>query len=113
MSLQTLDSWALRCGPLIYCLEACDQPTLDLDLVAVDSAEAPQPETLAALPGLTALSLAAWEIEPLDKSLASGMYHPKQIERRAQPLSKRLLAIPYFAWANRAPGAMRVWMKAG
>jgi DUF1680 family protein len=29
----------------------------------------------------------------------------------AQPAD--LLAIPYYAWANRAPGPMQVWLRRG
>ena len=38
------------------------------------------------------------------------LYRPAVSERAASRRPVALTAIPYYAWANREPGAMRVWI---
>ncbi|MCX6926831.1 MAG: glycoside hydrolase family 127 protein, partial [Verrucomicrobia bacterium] len=80
---------ALMRGPIIYCLEAADQPEVNLSHLVLP----PKPEFQAEhcrelLGGLTVLK---------GKGLADG--------QRAITVT----AIPYYAWANREEGAMMVW----
>jgi DUF1680 family protein len=37
--------------------------------------------------------------------------HPR--EEDTQSRTTRVSAVPYYAWANREPGAMRVWLRNG
>ncbi|MFI5016067.1 MAG: glycoside hydrolase family 127 protein [Hyphomicrobiales bacterium] len=102
---------ALERGPLVYCFEACDQATgTDLDDVAVDPDPAglEEVEMPGSLGGIVALRCRGvrrdapavpWPYRP---AAASGETQAEQ--------SLSLLAIPYFAWANRERGAMRVWV---
>ncbi|MGP4050523.1 glycoside hydrolase family 127 protein [Streptomyces sp. 2A115] len=85
---------AIEYGPLVYCLEEPDHPELpgrfdDLELDAADpslTAE-PRPELLG---GTTVVT-------------ARGRHRPD-----GSPVT--LTAVPYHLWANRADGAMRVWI---
>jgi uncharacterized protein len=94
---------AIQRGPLVYCLEACDQT----------------------LP-LSALFLAPGAVlkTEIDRSLFGGMIVIKGLAQRISPIDweRRLYqpaptcpevpvrAIPYYAWDNRAPGSMQVWL---
>jgi DUF1680 family protein len=96
---------AIERGPLVYCLEESDNAGV-LD-VALDTRQALattwQPELLG---GVTTI-----EAQGVRNELPLGLYQPHDApEPPAQPVS--LTAVPYFAWANRAPGAMRVWIPA-
>ncbi len=96
---------ALSRGPLIYCLEEADNGK-DLDTFVVsDQAEfAPvtDPNVLDGLPAV--------EGPALHESVCSTALY-----QSAPPTTEpaRILAIPYFAWANRAPGEMQVWLRRG
>ena len=39
----------------------------------------------------------------------AGLYRPRANASRAA----RLMAVPYYAWANREPGEMIVWIREG
>jgi len=94
---------ALQRGPVVYCLEQCDQP------VPLGRLFLPPDATLKAvfeprlLGGVTVL-----------RGLAGVTPELKWEQRLYQPLPAaqrvEFTAIPYHAWDNRAPGAMRVWL---
>jgi uncharacterized protein len=103
---------ALERGPIVYCVEQQDLPPgTDLADVALDAAVDPvDGNPVAQLDGLPGVSLAGvlrgtdgWsrrEYRGL-RELSPGSTTPA-----------RLVAVPYFAWANRDQGAMRVWIPA-
>ena len=103
-------SLALERGPLVYCLEQGDQPAgVDLLDVQVDPAAQPAAVKLPDLPGVVALSAAGYHLDAA--ALAETLYRPAG----AAPLPREALtltAVPYYAWANRGAGAMRVWLPA-
>ena len=80
---------AIERGPLVYCLEAADLPAggelEEVRLPALDVADADRPDLAASVVGVR---------------LSGAM--PGAID-----------AVPYFAWANRRQGAMRVWIPTG
>ena len=83
------DCAAIERGPLVYCLEQTDQPAG----AAVDAARIEEKTMLSQnQPGLLG------GITTID---ASGRV-------AGQPVT--LTAVPYFTWANRGAGAMRVWI---
>jgi len=99
---------AITRGPLVYCLEAVDNPGIDVWDVVV----APETEWLAEfrpdlLNGVVTLTA---EADVIDRSGWEGaLYRPA-----AGPLNEgpaRVTAIPYYAWANREAGPMTVWMR--
>jgi hypothetical protein len=106
---------ALRRGPLVYCLEGVDHPGVDLRDVALPAGtrlEARRESGL--LGGVVVVRGEAVETPPVAwdahlyaaaEALAAGVAP----ERRRVPL----VVVPYYAWANRAPGQMQVWLRGG
>jgi DUF1680 family protein len=102
-------SLAIERGPLVYCLEGVDQePGLDLLDVRIAleaSMEAVRREDL--LDGVvvvqaqgTVVDVGPWQDELYRQAPAESLPQ-REVE---------LTAIPYYAWANRGPGTMRVWI---
>lgn len=98
---------AVMRGPILYCLESSDLPDeADLSNVLVPSDIELQPVAAEDLPfGIQALEgeglyrrEAAWGTE---------LYRPLDT-LPLEPIPLRL--IPYFAWANRGPAEMSVWL---
>jgi DUF1680 family protein len=95
---------ALQRGPLVYCVEACDTP-------AVRELLLPRRAALRArwdarrLGGVMVIEGAARAVEP---AAWKGRLYRRAQERRTQ--RTKLTAVPYFAWDNRKPGAMAVWL---
>lgn len=106
---------AIERGPLVYCLEEVDQPAgTMLDQLELPPSVQPfavdRPDVGTGIVGLSVPGLqhkverVAWPYRdaPLDD------------EQRQEPATSAepvdLAAIPYFAWANRAAGTMRVWL---
>ena len=101
---------AIRSGPLVYCLEQTDQPA-GTDLFNVELE-----------PSVPLRS--SWRPDLLDGVMAvhaSGVVVDNgpwqgRLYRRVEPAngeprpSVDLTAVPYYAWANRGPNAMRVWL---
>jgi uncharacterized protein len=78
-------------GPLVYCVEASDQPDVNLtNLVLPSAAEMTAKHHADLLGGVTTLT---------GEALADGK----------NPIT--LTAIPYYAWQNRKKGAMTVWIQ--
>lgn len=106
----TRGSVALRRGPLVYCLEQADQPAdVDLQDVAISPntqmAASWQPDLLN---GVMTVQLegVAYDTSSWDGTLYRALDSLTPPQGRAVPLT----AIPYYAWANRGPGVMRVWI---
>lgn len=98
---------ALRRGPVYYCLEEADLPDgVRLEDVVIPArptaTDGGTDEELGGVPVLTIDGAGAHSTE-------SDLY-PQDLDEA--PLSDvgTVRAIPYFRWANRTPGAMRVWM---
>ena len=100
---------AIERGPLVYCLEQADQPTacvadLEIDTTAPLTADW-VPDLLGGVAVIrgsgAALDTSAWN---------ELLYRP--LRTNSAPARRRVdvMAIPYYAWANREPGAMRVWI---
>ena len=103
---------ALMKGPLLYCLEQVDNPGLDLrDVFLPDKATFSvrfRPELLG---GVAALGAQAEAIEP-DCGWNNHLYrttHPHVDNLQVQ--TTEITAIPYYGWANREAGAMRIWIR--
>jgi DUF1680 family protein len=102
-------SLAIERGPLVYCLEQIDQEPnlnlLDVRIAPEASLQATRREDL--LGGVVAIEapgavvdIGAWRDE---------LYRPAPTEDLPQR-EVTLTAVPYYAWANRGPGSMRVWI---
>ena len=104
---------ALMRGPLLYCAEQADNPGVDLRALLLESKEPTvrlEPDLLGGVAVLQAEARsvapgAAWE-DRLYRTVHPG-------EGQTQTYATRVTAVPYYAWANREPGAMRVWLRNG
>lgn len=99
---------ALQRGPVVYCLEEVDNGAR-LANIAI-----PNESTLAAsfkpdlFGGISVITGEAIRSEP--KVWSGGMYEPQStVEYDKSPF--KFKAIPYYLWANREPGEMRVWIR--
>ncbi len=99
---------AIARGPLVYCIEAADHHESNVDALVLgpdsDLQASDEPDLLG---GLTTIRGSAGvavkrESDELYSRFDGGKPEPSG--------STALTAIPYFAWANRAPGGMRVWI---
>jgi DUF1680 family protein len=101
---------ALERGPLVYCLEAVDQSEgFRLDDVVIDPAG---PVTVQQRPDLLGgvVTLAArGRLRPGGRPSGWWPYRGAGTEQRLGA-EVELTAVPYYGWANREPGAMRVWI---
>jgi len=102
---------ALERGPVVYCFEAGDLPAgAHLADVAVEIDAAPADSgPLPALGGLPGVSVAG-VVHDLDGWRQIEYVDVRELPRNGTAASVRLLAVPYFAWANRGDGGMRVWL---
>ena len=86
---------AFERGPLVYCVESADLPAgaeledLALGPGAASRSRSPRPDLGDGVVGIDVPVV------------------PRSAGRRRQPCAG---AIPYYAWANRGVGGMRVWI---
>jgi DUF1680 family protein len=106
-------SVALERGPLVYCLEAVDNPGHRLDDLIIDTRSAPAVDRQAnLLGGITTIS-----VQGLQRPRPNGSWWPYGSKdsvsaASAAPSAITLSAVPYFVWGNRDEGTMRVWTPA-
>ncbi len=104
---------AVTRGPIVYCVEQADHPGVDLDAVVLprDVAFTFEERPLF-LGGVIALTASGREQRP-GAGWEDRLYRkidPGTAERTgSDPV--QITAIPYYSWANREPGAMRVWLR--
>ncbi len=82
---------SLMRGPITYCLEAVDNPNVNV---------------------LSAALLQEAELRPVHNDQLLGgvtVIEGKGMDDRNRPVT--LTAVPYYSWANREKGAMTVWIK--
>ncbi|MFF3906276.1 glycoside hydrolase family 127 protein [Streptomyces sp. NPDC001848] len=101
---------AIERGPLVYCLEQVDHPGGGLDDVVIDTtrplAVKHRPDLLG---GVTTVVAAGLRRHIPD----AGWWPYRTAESPEDPSAGEpleLTAIPYYAWANRQDGSMRVWL---
>jgi DUF1680 family protein len=100
---------ALRRGPLIYCLEQADNPGCDVsDATLPATGEFAENRLRIGEHEVVALKLAgsALDLTPWQDKLYSADPAAREVQFRPAALT----AIPYYAWANREPGPMAVWL---
>ncbi|CCV06195.1 conserved hypothetical protein [Mesorhizobium metallidurans STM 2683] len=104
---QDIGRVALARGPLIYCVEETDNAGQlhRITLPRTARIEAHKEQNL--LGGVVTLS--AMGSKEAVENWENGLY------RTAPPATKeaKLKAVPYFAWDNREPGEMLVWLRDG
>jgi DUF1680 family protein len=100
-------------GPILYCVEQADNPRVELqDLILGETNPSVRfdPDVLGGVVVLEANAEAAAPDDGWEDRLYRTAYPRKSGIR---PGTTTLTAVPYYAWANREPGAMRVWLKTG
>jgi uncharacterized protein len=101
---------ALARGPLLYCVEGVDHPAIDVrDLVLPPDPTLAEVERSEPLAGVPVLRIAASAIVPEEEPL----YRIREGAAKRTLAPATVTAVPYFAWANRAPGPMQVWIRLG
>ena len=107
---ETFNQLAVKRGPLVYCLESADLPEgakiLDVTLPPDIRLTARYDRRL--LGGVVVIEGKAG-LRP--SSDWTGRLYREFKSEPAKPLPIRL--VPYYAWGNRAPGEMTVWMPCG
>jgi len=88
---------ALIRGPLVYCVEGMDHHASLSSIVLPESA----------VVHTTAEEMVALHVNGIAQYASDRLYSVDSV--KAMPISIR--AIPYFAWGNRAPGDMQVWIR--
>ncbi|ROQ39628.1 hypothetical protein EDF46_1260 [Frondihabitans sp. PhB188] len=116
-------SVAVERGPLVYAVEHGDIPGTAVDDILLDTSapiEATKVDGL--LDGVVTLALSgstpsthaetAWPYRRVDHGGADGVGYPGANANRPPevPAPVAFTAIPYYAWANREIGPMRVWI---
>ncbi|MET1018459.1 MAG: beta-L-arabinofuranosidase domain-containing protein [Microterricola sp.] len=97
---------AVQRGPVVYALESADLPAgVVLEQAALRRGAAPIPVE-AEIAGKRVLALET-EIAVLPAVAEDGLYADLADEAIG---SARVRLIPYFAWGNRGPGEMSVWL---
>lgn len=98
---------AIERGPLVYCIEAADNEGIDLAAVVLVTDQPLQLTTIDGWPRAQAITvLGAVRTYPHDQRT---LYRPA-VRGEVIETPVRLTAIPYYLWANRASGPMRVWL---
>ena len=104
---------ALMRGPILYCVEQADNSGVDpRDVVLQARADFPSEFRAELLGGVTVIEASAEAVAP-DKGWEGRLYRTARLEGRRASHGKpvRITAVPYYAWANREPGPMRVWLQ--
>ena len=101
---------AIERGPIVYCLEQCDHDSslniLDVEIDTSAPLETKWRDDI--LGGVMTIKAQGTSVDfgPWEGELYRNLTAPVELNR--QPV--QLTAIPYYAWANRAKGPMRVWI---
>jgi len=106
--MENQDRVALKRGPLIYCVEQVDNQDFDVWnlILPLDSKmEAKWEPSL-----LNGVVIISGEAYAADDEIDGQLY---RVETSSSVKMRRVkfTAIPYFAWANREPGPMTVWIR--
>ena len=100
-------SVAIQRGPIVYCVEGVDNAGVDLFDVAVDPSERLGWSHRDDLLGGVTVVTARGTVGP-----RSGGPLYRRVGAPAEPGTPvDLTAIPYYAWANREPAPMTVWLR--
>ena len=101
---------ALQRGPIVYCLEGVDHGGIILDHISIDPQHvADEFQVEHREDFLGGVSVLRGKGNVVDES-----GWDDSLYRNQQPSSKSIdiTAIPYYAWDNRTPGEMRIWVRA-
>ena len=97
---------ALVRGPLLFCLEDADNPH-PISHFAVDTLVPVKVKECSPLPTVQRVAEVSGRVIPHHPSGSSLYFHAADTGSKADTATM----IPYYAWANRGPGKMKVWMR--
>ena len=101
---------ALQRGPLVYCLEEIDNGARLANVCIPATSELEAAFDSGLFSGVTVITGEALRIEPTEASQTLYRHHSQVDYGRTAFTFK---ALPYYLWANRDPGEMRVWIRSG
>ncbi|MBA2362719.1 MAG: glycoside hydrolase family 127 protein [Chloroflexia bacterium] len=103
---------ALMRGPLLYCVEAADNPGVDPGSLVISTGTAFSTEDAPSLLGGLVLLRGEARVAPPDDAWTGTLYRTADTATGQPPgQAKQITAIPYYAWANREPSPMCVWLR--
>ncbi|MCC6798544.1 MAG: glycoside hydrolase family 127 protein [Anaerolineae bacterium] len=106
---ETRGSVAVRRGPVIYCAEGVDHEGADVRRVRLNAAVPFTPHhEVDLLGGVTVLDGAGRL--PESEELPETLYAPRGARLPVDLRPAALRLVPYYAWANRGPTSMAVWL---
>ncbi len=106
---QTAGQIALQRGPMVYCLEEADNGARLANVAIPKESKLRAAFDSDLLGGAAVIEGEALRIEPAQSSPQLYRHHSRAAYQESRFTFK---AIPYYLWANRAPGEMRVWIRA-
>lgn len=98
---------AVEYGPLVYCLESMDAPVETLDELLMPARAELYPLEME-LAGRNIVALEGSMVRRKEPAEDRDALYCEYVEGEYEPVKVRL--IPYFAWDNRGPGEMKVWL---
>ncbi len=103
---ETRSSTALMRGPVVYCIEQADNPNIPILEAKLDSAGEFVLESTDELGGMVKIKGAG----KIPQEPFGPLYRPFG-SKKQELVPVELTFIPYYAWNNRGPGAMTVWLQ--
>ena len=103
---------AVRRGPIVYALESVDHPDVpDLRLVRLDRTAALEPVDMKILdkPVVGIRTRGTVIVVPSEEKASFKQESRPPRSHEEKPV--QLTFVPYFAWGNRGPSDMRVWIQ--
>jgi len=110
MIVENYDRIAITRGPLVYCLEAVDNPGVLLSQIRINPAVQPEIEFVPGLLGGIVILHLSGGFRSIEAEWDKKLYRIVKVNLpQADEHKIRVISIPYYAWANRKPGAMGIW----
>jgi DUF1680 family protein len=103
---------AISRGPLLYCVEQVDHQDIAVPDLKINTAVAYGEESDASLLGGIVKLIFQGESMRIESKWDDRLYHPtKMTNNPSHGKQAEIIAVPYYAWANREPGVMQIWHK--
>jgi len=92
---------AVQRGPLVYCLEGIDQPVREVRALLLDTKTPMHAEAAAGRGPIDGMTILRGKARPVGRNLDGSLDEREAVD---------VVAVPYFAWANRGSTPMAVWL---
>jgi DUF1680 family protein len=107
--MENTDRVALRRGPIIYCVEQADNPDSDVWSLMLPFDSSLRVEWVPNL--LNGVMIIRGEASTIDTEESKDQLYHQVTDSSHKVRPVRFTAVPYYAWANREPGPMTVWIR--